>query len=283
MTKFVRTERYNSREKGDAMYIEIYMDSLFLVNFVMNLYLLLLVNRSVFCTATRMRLFLGAAAGALVYLLPFLWEGAAWLKMMTGMLLGSCLMIFLAFPIHSFKMFWRIAERLFVSSFLMGGGVIFLLQHVSFLRKHTVGIFAVMGAGAVIYLVVTHLREHRKRKNDICSVTLSGRDGTMKIAALLDSGNSLVEPISGKPVSVIDQNVFRGLWREAPELYRVIPYHSIGKERGLLKGYLLPEILIEMDGVTRKCKDVYVAVSEENISGDKSQVKMIVNPVLLKG
>ena len=264
------------------MYIEIYIDSLFLVNFVMNLYLLLLVNRSVFCTATRMRLVCGAAVGAIIYLIPFLWGGPVGIKLVVGLLLGSCLMMVTAFPIHNYKAFLQIAERLLLFSFLMGGGILFLLQRIPFLRLHMQGIFAVMGAGAVIYLAVAHLQERQKGKSHVCKVTLIGRDGIMKIAALLDSGNSLVEPISGKPVSVIDENVFRGLWKEPPELYRVIPYHSIGKKRGLLKGYLLSVIQIEVDGVIKNCKDVYVAVSEECISGEESKVKMIVNPILLK-
>lgn len=273
------------------MYYEIYIDSLFLVNFVMNLYLLILVNTGVYRTATRLRLLLGAAMGAVVYLLPFFLGGSVWLKILIGMIVGTCLMIFVAFPINSLRAFWKITERLLCMSFLMGGGVLFLLQRAPVIRRHTQGIFGVMGAGAFVFLLVAYLQEQKRKKNYTCRVTLSGRDGKMKVAALVDSGNSLVEPISGKPVSVIDKSVFYGLWREPPELYRVIPYHSIGKKRGMLKGYLLSEIQIEVEGVTKSCRDVYVAVSEESITGEgvslsedsRAHIKMLVNPVLLKG
>jgi len=273
------------------MYYEIYIDSLFLLNFVMNLYVLLLVNAGVYRTATRLRLVLGAAVGAFMYLVPFLVEGSVWLRMVISVMAGTCLMIFTAFPIHNLKAFWQIVERLLCVSFLMGGGVLFLIRRVPFIRLHMQGIFGIMGAGAGVFLLAAYLQEKRQQKNAECRVTLFGSDGKMKIAALVDSGNSLVEPISGKPVSVVDKNVFYGLWKEPPPLYRVIPYHSIGKKRGLLKGYLLSEIQIEIDGVTKKCRDVYIAVSEESITGEAislsedggNRVRMLVNPVLLKG
>ena len=290
LTKSMGGSLYNKLEKGDAMYYEIDIDSLFLVNFVMNLYLLLLVNTSICRTATRLRLIMGAAIGAVIYLVPFFLVGHIWIKIVIGMIAGTCLMIFVAFPINSFKAFWKITERLLCMSFLMGGGVFFLLQRFSFIRQYMQGIFSIMVEGAVIYLLIACLQEQRKRKSPVCRVTLFGKDGKMKVAALVDSGNSLVEPISGKPVSVIDKNVFYGLWKEPPELYRVIPYHSIGKKRGMLKGYLLAEIQIEMDGITKSCRDVYIAVSEESITGEAislsedngNSVKMLVNPVILK-
>lgn len=293
LTNSMAENLYNKQEKGDAMYYEIYIDSLFLVNFVMNLYLLLLVNESICRTATRLRLILGAAIGAGIYLVPFFVGGCVWLKIAMGMLAGTCLMIFTAFPIRSLRAFGMITARLLLTSFLMGGGILFLMQRIPFIRQHFPGISGVMGAGALVFLLTAYLQERKAGKSHLCQVTLSGKDGKMKVAALLDSGNSLVEPISGKPVSVIDKNVFHGLWKEPPEFYRAIPYHSIGKQRGILKGYLMSEIQIEVDGVIKSCRDVYIAVSEESITGDavsmsenahrrELSIKMIVNPVLLK-
>ena len=62
------------------MHYELYVDSLFLVNFVMNLYLLLLVDRSTFRTATRRRLLLGAAAGGVLGIVPLLLPGTVLVK-----------------------------------------------------------------------------------------------------------------------------------------------------------------------------------------------------------
>ena len=59
------------------MHYELYFDSLFLLNFGMNLLLLILVDHSTCHTATWYRLTAGAAIGAVCYLLPFLWKGTA--------------------------------------------------------------------------------------------------------------------------------------------------------------------------------------------------------------
>ena len=54
------------------MYYEIYIDSLFLLNFTMNLYLLMLVNAGLGRPATRLRLTGGAVLAGIGYCLMFL-------------------------------------------------------------------------------------------------------------------------------------------------------------------------------------------------------------------
>ncbi len=267
------------------MYYELYADSLFLVNFVMNLYLLLLVNRSLFRTATRKRLVLGAAIGAILYFLPFFCGGPSWFQCILGILPGGVAMILVAFHVRRIQTFFRILESTLLYSILMGGTML-LLQRISWFAQRMTGIWGVLGIGALLYLIIGYFMEHRNQKNHLCKVTLIYKGNRITVNALLDSGNSLVEPISGKPVSIIEHDMVISLWKEEPQFYRAIPYHSIGKKRGILKGYLLPEIQIEVDGVMKVCKEAYVAVCEEYIaSGENSSaghVKMILNPEVLK-
>lgn len=260
------------------MYYELYVDSLFLVNFVMNLYLLLLVNQSTHRTATRWRLVLGAALGAGWYLLPFLFTAPAALKLIIGLSAGTITMLFTAFDIRSLKAFVKLLERLLLYSFLMGGALLCVIRCFPRLRSFTTGIFGIMGIGAMLAMLLGFVKERQDKNAHVCYAILARGGNKMKIAALVDSGNSLREPISGKPVSIIEQNVFRSLWKEESPAYRAIPYHSIGKSHGIMQGYLLPELHIETDGVIKSCRDVYVAVSNEKLSGE---VKMILNPALL--
>lgn len=284
---------YNVIEKSDAMYIEVYIDSLLLINFVMNLYVLLLVNRITYRSASRIRMIWSALAGTVAYLIPFLGNSYSGWKLFLSVTVGSTLMIVIAFRVRSISAFVLILERLLLVSFLMGGGIVFLIKYIPGFGLYTSGILSVMGGGAVIFMITAWILKKNRGKNHLCQVTLLGCDGKIKVTALVDSGNSLVEPISGKPVSIVESGVFHGLWKEVPQQYRVIPYHSIGKKKGILKGYLLPEIEIEKDGAVKCCREVYVAVSEESISGDKlslreltrnrsSGIRMIVNPALLE-
>ena len=93
----------------------------------------------------------------------------------------------------------------------------------------------------------------------------------MRIHALVDSGNTLTEPISGAPVSVLDARIFYRLWPEGLSGFRVIPYHSVGKKSGILKGYPVPQMTLIQQGVEREYRNVYLAVSEEEIAEKRSR------------
>ena len=112
MTNSMSVTLYNDYEKGDEMYYELYVDSLFLVNFCMNLYLLLLVNERTHRTATRARLILGAAAGAILFLLPFFFNGPAAVRILLGAVAGAAVMLVCAFRVRSAGAFFRLFELL---------------------------------------------------------------------------------------------------------------------------------------------------------------------------
>ena len=261
------------------MVYELYVDSLFLVNAVMNLYLLILVNRSTLRTATRRGMVLGACAGAAVYLLPFLIELPAWLKWSLALVLGTGLMIGIPFRPKSIRAFLRILRQLFWYSCLMGGLLLFAGGTMPFLQRFLTEICGILGIGALGFLLAGYFQEaERKRQNDsTCKVTLIYGGIRVSVSALLDSGNSLREPVSGKPVSVIDAKIYRSLWKDEQRPYRAIPYHSVGTSRGILRGYLLPQMEVEVDGISKSFQDVYVAVCEE-----ECRVGMILNPSVLE-
>lgn len=278
------------------MYYEVYADSLFLINFVMNLYLLILVNHSSFHTASLRRLLLGAGAGACFCLLPFLGGGVLWIKQIPAYLLGTLVMVLISFPVRNVKAFFRILEKLFFSALLLGGILLLLIKYFPGIRLHMSGISGVMGAGAVVFLMLrkSYLREQgypswqnclrgtRGADGSICRATLIRGGERMTVDALLDSGNSLIEPISGKPVCIVEASVWERLRGEETEGFRAVPYHSIGKKRGILQGYLLQELQLELGGLMKVFRNVYVAISEEELSGTAGgSVKLIVNPMLI--
>lgn len=284
LTNFMPVAPYNKHEMGDEMYYELYVDSLFLVNFVMNLYLLLLINRSLFCAATRLRVILGAFIGACLYFLQFFCAGPPWLRTLMGCLPGTVLMLLFTFRIRSLRSFLEVTEKLVMYAVLMGGIMLLLAKKVRWIETRMAGIGGILGLGALLYLLLGYLGE-RRRGTKLCRVTLNGKESKVTVMALIDSGNSLVEPISGKPVCIVENGILTSLFDMEHYLYRAIPYRSIGRKRGILKGYLMPELQLEYNGMNKVCRDVYVAVCEEYISGvrdeDGCRVKMILHPDLL--
>ncbi len=272
---------YNNYEKGDAMYYEVYIDSVFFLNLVMNFYVLLLTNYSTLRTASWKRIILGAACGALFCIMPFLGNGYIGVKLCVSCILGTIIMIVVAFPIKSLQGFFTILKKMLCYSFLLGGVILFLIRQIPMLRPFLTGIIGIMGVGACVCIIVLigRQRSEKKRNKSVCRATLIQKSSQMTVTALIDSGNSLVEPISGKPVCIIEQSLFDSLWRGGDYLYRIVPYHSIGKNHGVLQGYLLSELKLDMGGMVKSFQNVYVAVCQERI---RDGIKMLVNPMLFQ-
>lgn len=267
------------------MHYELYVDSLFLINFGMNLYLLMFVNRSTFRTAQPWRIFLGAVFGGVSFLLLFWVSVPLICRLLVGISAGTIGMLLIAFPVRNMRMFLKLLERLLVCAFCMGGLQFFLIRLVPDFRQWLTGVWGILGAGGIAFLFLERFLPGRGEENCLCRATLRREGASMTVTALIDSGNSLIEPISGKPVSVVEEKVFRGLWKNSVQGFRAIPYHSIGKSRGIMNGYLLPELCLEIDGVKKEFRDIYIAVSQEGLHPSQSaggeSVKMIVNPMLL--
>ena len=262
------------------MHYELYLDSLFLLNFGMNLLLLSLVDHSTGHTATWYRLFAGAGAGAACYLLPFLWKGTAMGKLLLCFLPGALVMLFLAFPIRSLESLWVYFRKQMLATFLVGGILAALLRGFPLGRKYLPGIGMILGLGAFSGWLLVRGQKKEAGNAAYCEVELQGETGKMRICALVDSGNTLTEPISGAPVSVLDAQTFYRLWPEGLPGFRAIPYHSVGKKSGILKGYPVPQMMIIQQGVEREYRNVYLAVSEEEIAGE--EIPMLIPPALLQ-
>lgn len=267
------------------MRYELYADSILLLNFVMNLYLLILVDRSTLRTATGRRLLLGAVFGAVCYFLPFIWGAPPALKLVVSFLAGTAGMLLLTFPVKGFRTFQILLKYLILYSIGMGGGMLLLIRILNRLNISVTGVLMMMTIGGLLFLFLRHFIHAQNVGQSICRATLICGNNRITVNALIDSGNCLIEPISGRPVSVVDEKVFAEVWHGGSVGYRAIPYHSIGKKHGILQGYLLPELQLELDGITKCFRNIYIAVSKEQIadSAEADSVKMIVNPGLLTG
>lgn len=268
------------------MYYEVYIDSLFLLNFTMNLYLLLLINKSLNCTATRIRLLAGAFLGGMGYCLMFFlpFGGVVTKTLFTGIFVNGGILLWVFKP-GSIKAVFKMFETMIGCSFLMGGGFLLLTNHVKPFREHAMTVTGVLAFGGVFAVIFSLYLERKKREGtELCKAVLQGSNGRrLTVWGIVDTGNSLREPISKKPVSVLEKAIFESLCEEGkePEGFRAIPYRSVGCERGIMKGYQIPEITIEQGGIKKVCRNVYVAVSEKAVSSTKSY-QMLIHPELLE-
>lgn len=266
------------------MHYEIYLDSLFLLNFTMNLYLLFLVNKSLHRTATRFRMFLGAVIGGAGYCIMLLLPFGAVLKLIAALACSSGGMLVFVFRPGGVKAFLKVFETMLLYALLLGGGMLLLRNHLIPFRKHMMSVTGVLAFGGILMLLFygrTGRREQEKQK--MLEVRLIKENGEgISVQAIVDTGNSLREPISGKPVSVLDREAFDRLWQDGKAAgFRAIPYHSVGCMGGIMKGYTLFELRFELDGIWKCCRNVYIGVSEQAVSSSQSY-QMLLHPDLLK-
>lgn len=138
----------------------------------------------------------------------------------------------------------------------------------------------VIGVMSIALLYVLY-QNRKNRQNTIYQVSIVEQGKRIDVKALFDTGNALREPFSGKPVSIIESEVWHAVIEEPkPEHYKVIPFHSIGQEHGVLTGMEIDELIIWAGDRKIVQKQAIVALYEGSLSKDKS-FQMILHQGLL--
>ena len=256
------------------MTYNLYVDVLFLVNFIMDAILLALLGLILRVHATTLRIVSGAALGAgwavFVTAFPIL---PGWMERVITYCLISGLMVRISLKTKGIRELIKGVCGLYLTAVTMGGAVYALYYHTSLLiRGQMAGaiplsIWILLIAGTYFgtkYLWLI-LLETRKRKRNIFQVTLYYRGKTETVTALLDTGNHLYEPVTGTPVHVITYDACKYLC-ESVSAVVYIPYHSLGTKEGMIPGVFLDAMEIERDGQMTRIEKPLVAVSKEPLS-----------------
>lgn len=243
----------------------VYIDSLFLLNLVVNYLLLLSSARLSGDIIRRPRLALGAALGALYAALIF-FPGMGFLLHPLCKLAVAVLMLLCAFG--SSRRLLRVTLVFFGVSAAFGGGI-FALQLVGG-RGLTLknGIFysamdlrLILLSAAACYTVISMIfrrtARHSGPSRELAPAVLTLDGRRVALTALVDTGNTLTDPVTNRPVMVAEGEKLLRLFPEgeAPASadfkdpvaalerlaasggrgrYRLLPYQAVGVECGLL-------------------------------------------------
>lgn len=157
-----------------------------------------------------------------------------------------------------------------------GRGVLFLLQQLAIsgiaAGLHSSGVFSVLlGAAGVCLVCMGGFFEKR-----YVPVQLTYGTRRVCLRAFRDTGNTLKDPVTGRPVLVIGADIAERLTGLTTEQLRrpvetmgkcsglrLIPYHTIDKPEGLMLGLWIKEAK-----VGRRRGGVLVALAPEKLSDD---------------
>ncbi len=271
----------------------VYLDVLFAVNAVMDYATLAAAAGLAGVHVKRARLLIAALLGGGYALLAAMWEWLAWfpLRIICGIgvcvsafggkqpLRRLCLLYFLvtaAFAGFAMALGAATGRRL-----LLGAGYYIALPLRLLLLAMAVS-YAVSG----IFLRGDAL--HGPIRREVETLRIQFRGGEISARVLHDTGNTLKEPMSGRPAVVLDRGCAENLLGQyagildglstgnavgrlaalPPELARsfgLLPYSAVGTEQGLLL-YFRPDHVCRADG---KPLDCVVAISPKPLGQGK--------------
>ena len=126
-----------------------------------------------------------------------------------------------------------------------------------------------------IFLVVLVKRSQKDVSiTSLYQVTLLVDGNRINVIGLADTGNSLTEPITGKPVSVIQAEELK----EIPDKILLVPYNSVGKERGLMRAFVADNMIVN----GRTVEKPIIGIHKGSFGGN-NRYQLILHPKILKG
>jgi len=261
-----------------------YLDLIFILNFVIDYFILLATKKFLHLSTKIWRLGISAAVGA-VYTILFFLPAMTFFHTFVTKIVISVFMVLIAFGfIHLIQFIQTLAVFYFVS-FLTGGGV-FALQYF-FQMEHDVingvyvsrssspfmVLFFILAAFAGIWLFSNRTYRSLHRKNDqqqqIVNLEIYIDEKSYPCKGLIDTGNRLYDPISRNPVIILEAkaadfipSIFEKAYKEGEfrlELFdrfsrqvdplwlsriHIIPYRTITKEKQFILAIRPDKVLI---------------------------------------
>lgn len=282
------------------MYYEFYIDVFFVVNLVMDFFILQLVNRMILGAANPLRSLAGAVLGAVgsgvILFLPF----SSWkIRGLISYGILAPLMVMAGCGTKNKNVFWMELLGFYGCSALAGG--IFL----AFPKIAARGIITFLALSSVTYwmlvISIRLLKYLNGKRSTLCQIQIRAGKRQIKVKGLYDTGNQLWDSLLKKPVCVIEYQAFTGLLSEPQKkafdalIMRTqnasdslteslicfkphfICFLSVGTKRGSLLVVTVDEMSVERRERRVSVKKPVLALVKQDMSVDKT-FQMIINP-----
>lgn len=164
-------------------------------------------------------------------------------------------------------------------SFLLGGATMALLLTFDLPGITAGGAFYMEGltyagvtvciacGGGIIWWFAELIRGKRLESRRVLGVAVVFGGQYWQVRALIDSGNFLREPISGRPVAIMEEDFAREIIKVIPDRqsrFHLVPYRAIGTDNGLMEGYRADYIIVG----DKKIRSPIVAIYKGKFDGE---------------
>lgn len=264
------------------MTYDLYIDVVFLVNFVMDYLLLVILRKILKFPGKNLRIIISSGLGALWASLAIAFPVLpVWLEGIITYVVVSSGMVIIAYRLKNVRQIGKAVAGFYLTTVMVSGLGYFLYEHtkagyhpVLYLygmqeKKMPVFIFLLLIAGAYfgIRFVWNIILGERRQNEGLYSVILHYRGKTKSVTALLDTGNRLKEPVSKKPVSVVSYDACKEICEKVSNLL-FVPYQAVGTKKGMLPAVKFDEMEI-LDGEHMVViSEPLIAIATEPLSPD---------------
>ncbi len=218
-------------------------------------------------------------------------------------LVVAALMVIICFK--SGKNFLKLVFYFYITAFAFAGAASYVsnLSGVTTVKNGMIytenSIWVIIAACVISYFVIRyvlkHIRMNAKRYGEKTEVVISVAGKTASVVGMMDTGNSLLDPITLYPVVVVEYESIKAILpeelteflkegsdiscnisRRYLDKIRLIPYSTVGSG-DILKGFCPDYIKIKESG--KEINEVIVAVIYEKLSGN-NEFDAILNPLM---
>jgi len=277
--------------------MESYADIVFFINLAMDFAFMSAAGAILRIRRPWWRRLLGAAAASLVYcVMAFTLPYSAWLNAVAavGVLgLGLAAAFCPARPI----VLGKLALAVYILAFGTGGVVLALGSMTSTRFGGPISIGILAGGTLVSYILLRcvrrYLRATEMKKQAYYTVTVALNGAKATFAGLVDTGNSLVDPITHAPVMVAELAAIQKclpepitrLFLDAKEndlpavlegfqsgglaaRMRMIPFASVGEANGMLVGFRADSVTVALDGKSKTLPHAIIGICHGQLHDD---------------
>lgn len=215
----------------------IYIDLLFILNFVYDGLLLLTVSIALKRNISFKRILFGAFVGGLStfeIFLPIKKYLLFILKLLSGLM-----MILVTFKYKNLKYTWNNIIYLYMCSIILAGFLYFLKIEFNNLSYIIILSFAPI----ILYLYIKEQNKLKKVVNYYKNILITLKNNTvLELNGFIDSGNKLKDPITNKYIILINKNILDGIYNIRSPMY--VPIKTVNNN-SLLECISIKNIIVD--------------------------------------
>lgn len=256
----------------------IYADILVAINIIVN-YLLLRASAAVAgCEHKTWRFLLSSVIGGLFSLVIFIENMPIWINILLKIAV-LIILVLAAFGAKSVKAFAKCCGAFFLANFVFAGIMLGIctavLPNAAIYKNGVVyfdiDILTLTLSSVACYLIlslITKFTKSRVPEKCIYPIKVICGEKSVEGKALFDSGNSLCDCFSGRPVIIAEKDFIAPLYgkKDLTEMnnFRLIPFSTI-KNGGALPAFMADKIEIEINSSHISTDKIYIAVTDKKI------------------